>query len=205
MLQVMKDLYGATAMRRMFSLVLFLLVLPAAARGADFRQCRWGDDEAVVRKTETAQFNSASTPREGMKALIFNETLAGLEAFVIYILDGDKLVQAKYVFPQEHIESSRFLDDFARVDRILREENGRPVESGEIWENGALRGRVEPGRMIAIGELVLLSRWDAGETEIVHTLRGENADIDHEVDYVSKRLGRVGGKVMDGIRPRRSF
>jgi hypothetical protein len=193
-----------TAMRslKLLFAALAVIVFARPSEAASFRDCDWGDSESKIRATESANFLAESLFGVGSKDFIFNDRVAGLDAFVIYLLDHDRLAQAKYFFPQEYIESNLYLEDFARVERILREENGQPAESGEIWRDGALKGREDPGRMIAVGELTLRSRWANDDTEILHVLKGDSLDIDHEVVYVSKRFGHTGTGLMDTIRPR---
>ena len=154
---------------------------------------------------ERAGFLSEQNPAKGMKALIFNDQVAGLETFVIYLLDHDRLMETKYLFPQHYIKSNLFLDDFAKVEKDLRQKYGKPAESGDFWRDGALDRTADLGKLVAVGELTLKSRWETADTEIIHILRGENLDIDHEINYISKRFRRGAAGIMKEVRPQLSF
>ncbi|MBE0598448.1 MAG: hypothetical protein IH614_14370, partial [Desulfuromonadales bacterium] len=164
----------------------------------------WGDSEAALRGAQ-APIVAEQAPGEGMKALFVNDTMAGLEAFAIYLLTDDRLVQTKYFFPQKHWREEAFLDDYARVEEALRQRYGQPLKSEELWRQGGAAERSNLGRMIAVGQVVLKSYWEEGETLITHVLRGENLAISHEVVYASKQSGKTSGKVMEQIRPPQEF
>lgn len=187
-------------------LAFLLLTLPLAAEGGGFRGSEWGESEAAVRE-KTGAGASSAIAGEGLKALFVNDRMAGLDAFAIYLLDRDRLVQTKYLFPQNYLEGEQFLDDFARVEEVLREQYGTPAESGEVWRDrqDIVLDRSAWVRMIAVGQLAIVSRWETAETVITHILNGENLDIDHEINYVSKKFGKAAGKAIEKIRPPKEF
>jgi hypothetical protein len=172
-------------MKRAALLCVVLIHAIVSVAAADFRSSSWGLSETAVKERESARLHSESRPADGLKALVFNDSIAGLDVFVIYLLHQDRLVQTKYVFPQAHMQTARFLDDYARVNRLLREENGPPAESGEFWRNGAFREKLDRGQQVAVGELMMMSRWETAETDIVHVLRGERMNISHEIHFIS--------------------
>jgi hypothetical protein len=184
------------------ALALFLLLVVAGhaseLQGGEGN----GGDPALLSGGERV---TESMPRDGFKALFVNDQFAGLETFVIYLLEDDKLVQTRFLFPQKHVQSELFLDDFAKVEGVLLEKYGIPAETGKIWRSGNGNNTAKPGRMIAVGELTLKSAWDTADTLIVHTLRGENLDVDHEVNFISKHLTRDAAEVMREMRPKHFF
>ncbi len=93
----------------------------------------------------------------------------------------------------------------AKVEEVLREKYGQPIQAGDFWRGGNLAETADLGRMIAVGELTLKSEWETKDLLIVHSLRGENLDIDHEVNYISKRITRSAAEVMQSLRPTAVF
>ncbi len=87
------------------------------------------------------------------------------------------------------MQTSRFLEDYDRVNRLLRQQNGAPDESGEFWRNGSFRENLDRGQLIAVGELMLMSRWEIAGTDIVHVLRGDRLLISHEIHFISAAFG----------------
>lgn len=180
--------------------LLFLLLVAGSVR--EVQGSEWcGADPAILGIKRVAE----SKPRDGFKALFVNDRFAGLDTFIIYLLQDDKLMQTKFLFPQKHVRSETFLEDFAKVEGVLREKYGTPAETEKIWRSGATDKTAEAGKMIAVGELTLKSVWNTTDTLIIHTLRGENLDVDHEVNYIGKHLTRDAAEVMREIRPRHFF
>jgi hypothetical protein len=175
--------------------IVVCLLLAATARGEHFRGFSWGDSEASVRDGESAEFITAASPVEGMKVLVFGDFVAGVRTFVVYILAHDQLVHSKYLFAERHVEGNLFLSDFKRIDEILRDKYGEPVAAGEIWRN-EVRPAGDYPEAIAMGDLVLVTRWETDATDFIHVMRGENLQITHEVDYVSKELGELESEVI---------
>jgi hypothetical protein len=143
----------------------------------------------------------AETPAEKMRALFVNDRIAGLDAWTIYLLERDNLVQTRILFAQEHFEAHRYLVEYARVGEELRRRYGSPVESREDRRGGAVPEESERGRLVAVGEVTLLSRWETRDTVITHVLHGENLDIDHEINYMSRKTAPAGSPVMEKLRP----
>ena len=184
-------------------LLVLLLACAWPALATDFRLPLWGENEAAVR--QEGGIVAEQTPQEGMKALFVNDRMAGLDAFAIYLLTEDRLVRTKLYFAQKHWREEAFLDDFARVEEALRRRYGQPLKSEEIWREGTAADRGNLGRMIAVGQVVLMSRWEEGDTLVTHLLRGGDLNITHEVVYASKRLGQASAEVMEQIRPPAEF
>ncbi|MBE0598447.1 MAG: hypothetical protein IH614_14365 [Desulfuromonadales bacterium] len=178
-------------------LPLLFLCLPSfsPAAGESFRNCDWGNSEAQIREKESSSLIAESPLQEGVKILVFGDDLAGLPTFVVYVLAKDRLVNAKYAFAEEHDNANLYLADFAKVGALLQETHGEPVEAGAIWQNGAGEEEIEWTLSIAIGELILLGRWQTEESEIVHLLRGEEMKIYHEVEYLRREAGEIEVKV----------
>ncbi len=185
-------------MKKKHSALALLFLLLVASAVSEVQGSEWCGAGPSILGVE-------SKPRDGFKALFVNDRFAGLETFIIYLLKNDKLMQTKFLFPQKHVRSETFLEDFAKVEGALREKYGTPAETEKIWRSGATDKTAEAGKMIAVGELTLKSVWNTTDTLIIHTLRGENLDVDHEVNYIGKHLTRDAAEVMREIRPKHFF
>lgn len=173
------------------ALACLLMLSGDPALAADFRTHAWGDNETAIRAGESAQFLTEAEPVKGLKLLVYSENLVGLTTFLILILAQDQLAHAKYLFVERHDDGNLYLLDFANVEQILRQEYGAPVEAGLIWRNGAWEEGSDLSVAIALGELVLLARWETESTHFVHVILGDNLQIAHELDYLSKELGAL--------------
>lgn len=193
------------SLRHVIVLIALFLACGSPAWTADFQHPVWGDSQATLRGNQAEGMIAEQTPEEGVKALFVNDRMAGLDAFAIYLLSDDRLVRTKLYFAQKHWREEAFLDDYARVEQTLRQRYGQPLSSGEVWREGSAADRSNLGRMIAVGQVVLMSRWEEGETLITHILRGENLNINHEVTYASKQLGQASAEVMEKIKPPQEF
>ncbi|MFA5516712.1 MAG: hypothetical protein WDA20_10535 [Desulfuromonadales bacterium] len=182
-------------------LALALCGLPAKTPGAGMAVV----DASTFGQPRLGSIHTEMSPRQGFKALFANDQVAGLDTFVIYLLQNDTLMQTKFLFPQKHVKTDLFLEDFTRVEETLREKYGPPAEAGEFWRTGAHDKTAGLGRMVAIGELTLRSAWETEDLVIVHTLAGESLDIDHEVNYISKSITQGAAEVMQSIRPLQFF
>ena len=185
-------------MRRLF--LLLLIFFPVASSAADFPGTPWGAGEAVIRDREKASLFDESTPGEELKALFVNERIADLDAFVIYLLSRDQLVLKKYLFAGKHTNFQKHLPEYDRVGAFLRRQYGEPVESGEIRRNGTF-GDQDLGRMIAVGQVILMSRWETDDTVITHVLRGESLNVTHEINFFDKSTGAAYRELMQDIKP----
>lgn len=190
--------------RRKLLFILLFLILSRPVVAGGFGPPKWGENESGIRARGGSSLVDESSPDEGMKALFINDRVAGLDAWAIYLLSRDRLVQTRYLFAQEHLSPEDFFDEYTQVERALRRKYGEPVESGEHWRNGPRPEESNLGRMIAVGEAALISRWEKGDTVITHILRGESLDVDHEINFVSKGVGKAERRVMDRIRPPKS-
>lgn len=152
--------------------------------GGSFRQAQWGMSKEEVKKTETGDIL-----RDDETVLAYKDSVSGLDALVVYIFAGNRLVRAKYSFINKHANKNDFMTDFSSIADAMIAKYGKPKENRTIWKKELWRdNRDHWGMAISTGDLVFLKEWDAGDTEICHILSGDNFDISHVVEYTSKSL-----------------
>jgi hypothetical protein len=151
---------------------------------AHFRDVRWGMSPEEVKQRE----ESEPAVEEGV-LLFVDERIAGLDALLLYQFADNKLVESGYMFTEAHTNNNRFLSDFERVGEALTQKYGEPDEEYEHWENDLFRDQPESkGLAVAMGHLTMSALWELEETRILHSMRGDQFEIYHIVNYRSREL-----------------
>jgi hypothetical protein len=163
--------------------------------------------QAQVRATEPSP--AAAVTENAGEALVRYDSIrmAGLEGRLVYIFAKDRLVRARLVFKSEHADLNAFIGDYQAVEPVLKEQFGKAAEERAIWEDDSTQlepksyldqDRASPanilqsdpnvGLAVSLGHLRLYARWEAGRTQVVHALSGEDQQIIHLVEYRSGAL-----------------
>ncbi len=149
-----------------------------------FRKILWGMSQEEVKKTETYEI-----VKESDDVLAYKDTVAGLDALVLYIFAGERLVRAKYVFVERHSNKNDFIADYKKLGGTLITKYGQPVDNDTTWKDKLYRDDPEDwGTAIAVGHLVMSEKWETADTKIFHIIYGDNFQISHVVEYTSKAL-----------------
>lgn len=171
--------------RRLLCLLMCLAVLllsVASARG--FRLNEWGVARADVRANETYAFVSEDTD---IMTYSSGQTMFGVGATIGYVFTPeDELAAGTYIF-DDHASLSRYVEDYESVQDVLTSLYGEPDEEHTEWLDEYHRGNVENyGEAIAEGDLRLETRWETPDEVIVLRLYGQQGDVTHRADYLSK-------------------
>jgi hypothetical protein len=159
-------------------------VPPTALKDASFRNTKWGMTRTEVKATESKPPTS-----EADNALIYSDSLAGLDAFVVYIFAADRLVRAKYTLIEDHTNKNDYINDYDSLKTSLAVKYGEPQEHDTIWKRDLYKSdHDEWGFAVSHGDLVYTEKWETQETTIFHALYGDNFKITHVVEYTSKLL-----------------
>ncbi len=161
---------------------------------SDFRKTKWGMTEAAVKATES----SAPTKEQakGSKQIVvYKDTVSGLPCYVVYIFLNDKLVRTKYIATVEHTNKAACLSDFEVLASALREKYGNPKSDDSFWSNDLYKENPDEwGMAVAVGHLSKYATWETDTTKIVLALRGDNFEIDLEIEYASRELAPLEDK-----------
>ena len=156
-----------------------------------FRGLPWGTSLEAAK----GQFEKEPTLADDAH-LIYEETLATLDAGCYLIFVEDRFVRGGYRFTQRHSNKNDYLADFARVDQALRGKYGEPPEHDILWRNDLYRDDPESlGMAVAIGHLSRWSSWTTGSVTITHGISGDNFEILHVVEYTHKNMSDLESAV----------
>jgi hypothetical protein len=176
-------------MRCILGLTLMATLAAAQEPTYDFRSVSWGASFAQVKATETAKLITDETNSQGKRIVVYQDVVAELPCYVVYVFVADQLVRAKYIFTQEHSNYNAFIDDFNRVEKILTDKYGPRTSDLTRWKNNLYQDSPDKaGQAVAAGHLQLGSQWETQRSTILIGLIGDNFKIEHQVEYKSKSL-----------------
>ena len=169
--------------RRVLIAATFLIVA-ATLQGedADFRQLRWGMTIEEVKEIEGAP--DYETP----EALLYDTRVGGVDAHMIMYFEDGGFYQAVYAFQEDRVNYNNYLRDFEKIGRLLRQVYGEPSGSDNHHD---LRGSLYRddrdywGLAVATGQLAILSGWETDRTRIIHSIDGENYEVNHRIGYTT--------------------
>ena len=149
-----------------------------------FRSTKWGMSTKEVAETEQNK-----PLKEDDDALMYEDNISGIDAYILYFFVQDRLVRAKYIFVDKHTNKNDFIADYKTLKRVLTEKYGSPYDDNVVWKNDLYKGDTsEWGFAVSLGQLAYVEKWETPETTIYHLLYGENYEISHVVEYSSKAL-----------------
>lgn len=145
-----------------------------------FRSVNWGWSKKQVMATEQGK------PMSDDPVLLYDAgTVGGLKAAVGYMFHQDKLAGAGYHFMEDHTNKNDFIEDYAKISEVLEKKYGKPKEVDVDWKDQDTRPeKSRLGLAVATGRLTMSRIWWNGDTKIIHSLRGDNFEIKHNVSYV---------------------
>lgn len=157
------------------------------ATNPPFRNIQWGMSMEEVKKVETSKLLE-----EKPDLMNYQDSVNGLDTWVLYIFVDNRLVRAGYYFIERHSNKTDYISDYKTLDKSLTQKYGRPVHEDTIWKNDLYQDDPEDwGMALSVGHLVMLEKWETLETIVEHVLSGDNFDIIHVVNYRSKALGSL--------------
>lgn len=149
-----------------------------------FRNTKWGMNRLEVIQVE-------GKPNEDSDGILVytSKLVGGLIADVIFIFVDDVLVRSKYIFNNEHSNNNDFIKDYEKVQEILTEKYGDPYANRKNWDNDLFKEDFQNyGMAVSVGHLSMQSGWVDINSDILHSLSGENYDIFHIIQYSSNAL-----------------
>lgn len=181
-------------MKSIFILLATILILTTnihsqteLVKKPDFRETTWGMSPQEVENVKTAQFNSEFGTLENI--LIYDATVGGLNAYIVYRFVKNKLVNASYVFKETHSNRTEFINDYYKLQKILIQKYGVPAEDDKLWYDDLYKDDPQNwGMAIAVGHLAYQSIWENIQTDILLMLRGDNYEIQLSITYESVEL-----------------
>lgn len=170
-----------------YVIALFALTLTVSAFSQDFRKATWGMSLSQVKSTETNE-----VVKETSELVAYKTTLAGFEAYAIYIFAGNKLTRGKYLITENHSNKNDYISDYNSLNELLKKKYGEPTENQTYWKNDLYKDDYSDwGFAVSLGHLLYYSTYKNSNTEITIMLSGDNYEIENVIEYTSTSLGKV--------------
>jgi hypothetical protein len=167
-----------------------LIVFIAGVGFAQFRGVEWGAPKKEVKEAEGGEPIQKSD-QGNTTALLYTDTVSGLDVFVLYIFYENQLARSMYSFINEHTNRNDFITDFNKINDLLVEKYKEPENDEINWKNDLYKDDKEDwGTALAIGHLRFYTSWNLEEVQIEHVLGGDNREINHIIAYEHKKLAK---------------
>ncbi|MBN1982270.1 MAG: hypothetical protein JW795_12120 [Chitinivibrionales bacterium] len=148
---------------------------------SDFRKASWEMTKTLVKRSEDIQliFESADT-------LKYKYILNEMNCTIIYCFKNDKLIAARYVIEQDHINPSQFNQDYYLLKKYLSSQYGGAVSQQDNWKNDLYQADTSRwGFAVSIGFLTRSAAWKGKSSKIILLMNGENHQINLSINYSS--------------------
>lgn len=171
-------------------LFAMFVLLPSEAQAA-FQRTQWGmSPQEVINAQKVPQNDrNLSNMGERRQLLAHSTTITGKDANVGYIFVDKQLVRVAVVFKQGFSGTNRNFDAFNETASKLRKIYGEPTDSPVLWSNTFLKE--DPDRWetaLSLGHVSMGNIWETEETEIMQFMGSENFEVQHVIEYSSKKL-----------------
>jgi hypothetical protein len=151
-----------------------------------FRKTSWGQTRDDVRRSEEGE-----PVYDKGDVLGYKSTVARLDCLIGYVFVGDQLVRGRYQITETHSNKNDHIRDYIALKVLLERKYGTPDNDDDEteWRNDLYKDDNEDwGLAVSIGHVVFTSRWEAGPTDIVLLLNGDNYKTSLVVEYQSREL-----------------
>lgn len=164
--------------------LIIALVISAhfgVAHAADFRDASWGMTLNEVKALHRGEIAADQRSR----SIAFDGKLAGLDVLIFYRFDErGGLFKAGYETTTEHVDQNLFVEDYLKLNRLLRRKYPQSADPIQTWSNRLFESKPgQWGRAVALGHLSYQWSHSAPKTKILHSLTGDRRDIIHRLSY----------------------
>ena len=165
-------------------LIIFLIITFQILSAIDFRDCNWGFSMRKVRQTEKAEFFA-----ETEEFLVYKDSVATLEATVIYYFIDDSLVEGIYLIEPEHLLFNDYICDFFTIRKLLIQKYDVPLEDTDVSEYMLEEDCDHKiGRAIAKGEKSLQCKWRLEKSFLALTLDSTDFKMEIRILYMDNNF-----------------
>jgi hypothetical protein len=154
----------------------------------DFRNCKWGDSVADVKKKETAATLQGPSYAQ---SLLYDAQIAGMDSYAFYGFTkaSGRLVRGGYMIVAEHSDKNRYIVDYNKIIQLLTKTYGEPTKSGTHWTDESFKAMPRyHGTAIAAGHMRMEAIWELERTMIVAVIRGDKLKMHFGVIYQTRVL-----------------
>jgi len=140
-----------------------------------------------VKATERIELQTGDKPsRPRTFGISDNDTIAGLDAEVVYEFAYNKLVSGHYNVTTKHTNPTDSILDYDRLAKVLTERYGAPFDNREVWKNSLYKNDSSNwGLAISAGHMFKTAHWATDKSGIDLLLSGDNFKISLVIWYYS--------------------
>jgi hypothetical protein len=123
---------------------------------------------------------------DGFRILRYERRVLDRACRIDYMFSGDGLQRTRYMFLEEYVEKSRYIEEYQRLVQQFTGKYGNPVHENSLWHDPVLRD--DPprwGQAVSLGHVSFQSLWRVDQTEIALSLSGTDQRVILELVYSS--------------------
>lgn len=152
-----------------------------------FRGLDWSATTAQIKANEKGAVMLGEAPN----GIIYKDSILGMESQIIYLVSDGMLIRGVIKVKQPHSNPDSYIDDFKKLDQVLKDKYGKPEKEQEAWMTDSSVIRSKPGLAVQMGKLMYVTSWESENLRVEHALSGDNYKAEHVLHYVNpKTLGQ---------------
>lgn len=154
-----------------------------------FRGYDWGTSKEEIMKNEITSDMVADVDylEEDDGLLINGQSVAGLDALVLYNFIDNGLDSGVYSITEKHTNKTDYYRDYEDLVKKYTDKYGTPVIDQAQWKDDLYKDDPDDwGMAVAVGDVTFVSKWekaDGSTTGIM--LKGDNYEINLAIIYQS--------------------
>jgi hypothetical protein len=177
-------------------------ITPASIEGAslfllepEVRRVRWGMSPEMVIEREGITTYAEAFEGNLLYLTVPGTFVADIPGSLTYIFPEGALSGIFCTFHSETLRLDKDITHFSRLEALLEEKYGAPLEKQVVWDNPESPYREKEnltsfGMAVALEDLRYHTEWHAGHTVIHLRLQGEHFRPRLTLTYQSTRLGQ---------------
>ncbi|MCA9470552.1 MAG: hypothetical protein MRJ96_10170 [Nitrospirales bacterium] len=167
-------------------------MLPTPTRRYVFLGASWGMSIPEVKTKETAKLSwelDARVLMPGEHRLGYQTRIVGIDAFLTYGFEHDRLNTSKYYFETEEEENdAQPLLNYKKVKNWIAQIYGPPQNEEKIWLNELYQYAPELwGRALKRGHLTIVDQWHLEGTSVILLLNGGEEGVSLIAEFSHSR------------------
>ena len=167
--------------------------IPPQSDMYSFPNTHWGMSTSEVKNNEQADVSwelDAPILTAGEHRLAYKAEINGVEGFLTYAFENNRLRNKKYLFETTGIEGEdQVLLDYEAIKNWIIQNYGPPQSEEHLWVDELYRYAPELwGRALMRGHLTCVAEWDVDGTSIVLLLNGGEETVGLLADFTTKDI-----------------
>ncbi|MEM7487090.1 MAG: hypothetical protein AAF348_17925 [Bacteroidota bacterium] len=113
-----------------------------------------------------------------------NDKIVGINALLVVRLEDNHISYMGYVFNEKHSNDNLYVEDYLTIKKLLVQKYGKPKKDENYWRDDLYKNKYDKwGFAISIGDMVMESKWELPDTDIMLKLSGDNYKVSHILRY----------------------